>query len=203
MKWYSSHLLLSTGHCNCRKYQKWKTLSLVLSDCLASSTTCHQQRSVIPCSHSCWVCSPVPKMKVAATQSSSDPFPSKPSGTTSSKPSRRKGCDRAAAVMRMEALCGHVKEARLCSSLTLMLCYHVNSVCYCVGLRGPCWQIRAMLWERSVECCEVFRWNMLEMGKISLKLRRQGLLILYTQMSLIVPQDELLPFSFLSSPLPF
>lgn len=60
---------------------------------------CHQRRSVISCSHSCWVCSPVPKMKVAAMQSFSEPFPSKPpSGTTYRKPSGWKGCDRAAAV---------------------------------------------------------------------------------------------------------
>lgn len=64
-------------------------------------------------------------------------IPSKtPSHTISSgKPSSRKGCgrngcNRAAAVMGMEALCRPVEEPRHCSALTLMLYYHVNSACY-------------------------------------------------------------------------
>lgn len=93
-------------------------------------------------------------MNVAATQSSSETFPFiPPSSTTySSKPNNTKGWNWAAALMGVEGLWGFVKEAML----VLMLCYHINLVWYHVSLRHPHWQESAILWELSVECCELF-----------------------------------------------
>lgn len=70
-------------------------------------------------SYSCWVYSPLPKIKVAARVLLWIlPFRT---FQTSSKQNGRKLCDRTATVIGTKTPCGHIKLARLCSTLTLML----------------------------------------------------------------------------------